>query len=86
MSKSDSKSKSKPKSSATAKAGLKVKPVKDLEPDDSQSEGVRGGQGGIGVVGPVGNGGGGLIFSDANLKSRVVPLRGALVKLRELRA
>ena len=80
MTKSDSKSKSKPKSSATAKAGLEVKPVKDLEPADSQSEDVRGGNGG--AAGPgVGKNGGGLVFSDATLKSRVAPLRSALAKL-----
>jgi len=74
--------KSKPKPSAAAKPkldakkpGLEVKPVKDLEPDDSQSEKVRGGGAGIGAK----------LFSDAALKSRVAPLSDALVKLREFR-
>ena len=80
MTKSDSKSKSKPKSSATAKAGLKVKPVKDLEPDETQSEDVRGGNAGAGTVY-----GGHFIFSDANLKSQVAPISDALAKLRGLR-
>lgn len=66
--------KAEPKPSATAKPGLKVKPVKDLEPRDSQSENVRGG------VRPPGR-----IFSDVVLKSQVTSLRDALVKLRDLR-
>jgi len=73
--------KSKPKPSAPTKPaldakkpGLEVKPVKDLEPNDSQSENVRGGQ-----AFPR------RPFSDATLKTQVLPLRDALVKLRELR-
>ena len=79
--------KSKHKPSATepalevAKPGLEVKPVTDLEPDESQSENVRGGipAGGGKVAGLPPR------FSDAALKSRVAPLRDALAKLRELR-
>ena len=74
---------SKPKPSTAAKPGpevkkpgLEVKPVTDLEPDESQSENVRGGKGMGGVT---------LRFSDAALKSQVAPLRDALAKLRELR-
>ena len=70
---------SKPKPSAPAKPGLEVKPVKDLEPDEAQSENVRGGLAGI-AIGPRGG-----LYSDAALKSRVAPLRDALAKLRELR-
>ena len=73
---------SKPKPSAPAKPGLEVKPVTDLEPDDSQSENVRGGVPGTAGVGAHTFAG---KFSDAALKSRVAPLRDALVKLRELR-
>ena len=72
-------SKSKPKPSAPAKPGLEIKPVQDLEPDESQSEDVRGGIGG--AAGP-GRGG---AFSDARLKSQVAPFRDALVGLRALR-
>jgi hypothetical protein len=54
------------------KPGLVVKPVKDLEPDESQSEDVRGG-----VPGP------GKLYSDAGLKRQIAPIRGALVRLRE---
>jgi len=68
---------SKSKPSAPAKPGLEIKPVKDLEPDESQSEDVRGGWGGVAQKGK--------IFSDAGLKSRVAPLRDALVGLHALR-
>ena len=76
---------SKPKPSAPPKSGLEIKPVKDLEPDDSQSEDVRGGQVG---AGPKVTGIGWLPakVSDAALKSQVAPLGDALVKLRELRS
>ena len=69
-------SKSKPKPSAPAKPGLEIKPVRDLEPDESQSEEVRGG-----IMGLPGT----KIFSDAGLKSQIAPLRHALAKLREFR-
>ena len=85
MPKSDSKSKSKPKSSATAKAGLKVKPVKDLEPDETQSEDVRGGQGGIGVVGGAGGNGGEASSPMPPSRAGLCHSRGAVAKLRELR-
>jgi len=67
-------SKSKPKPSAPAKPGLEIKPVQDLEPDESQSGNVRGG-----LPGP------GNLFSDAALKSQVAPFRDALVRLHALR-
>ena len=72
---------SNPKKSTPTKPELKVKPVKDLdlvkdlEPDNSQSESVRGG----------GAGYGGKVFSDAGLKCQVAPISHALVKLRTLR-
>ena len=60
------------------KPGLVIKPMKDLEPDQSQSENVRGGNGAPGT-------GMGFIFSDATLKSQVAPIKDALAKLREVR-
>ena len=74
---------SNPKKSTPTKPEIKVKPVKDLdlvkdlEPDNSPGENVRGGGGGI--YRGQGN------FSDVALKVQVVPLRDALVKLRQLR-
>lgn len=71
---------SNPKKSTPTKPEIKVKPVKDLdlvkdlEPDNSQSENVRGGG-----AAP------GRLFSDAGLKCQVAPIRHALVKLRALR-
>jgi hypothetical protein len=64
---------SKPNPSAS-KPGIKIKPVKDLEPDESQSQSIRGGFAG-GVW---------KLFSDAGLKSKTMPFTGALTKLREL--
>ena len=79
-------SKSEPKPSVPNKPGrdvkkpaLEIKPQKDLEPDESQSEEVRGGNGGAG-----GPGRGHLVFSDATLKGQVAPVRHALMKLRKL--
>jgi hypothetical protein len=65
--------KSNPSPSTPAKPGIKVKPVKDLEPDESQIENVRGGQAMVGRR-----------FSDATVKSKIMPFTGALTKLREL--
>ena len=80
---------SNPKKSTPTKPELKVKPVKDLdlvkdlEPDNSQSENVRGGL----AAGPGRGGKWGVLgrFSDAGLKCQVAPIRHALVKLRTLR-
>ena len=79
-----SESKPKPPSPAkpapgAKKPALEIKPQKDLEPDEAQSENVRGGQ-----AAGMGAGRGGL-FSDAALKSWIEPILDALPKLRGLR-
>jgi len=68
---------SKSKPSAPNKPKLEINPAKDLEPDDSENESVRGG--GAAVMQK------GKIFSDASLKNQVTPLRDALVRLHALR-
>lgn len=60
------------------KPGLQIKPIKDLEPNQSQSEDVRGGNG-AGGYGP------GFLFSDAALKSEVAAIKDSLAKLRAVR-
>lgn len=65
------------------KPGLEIKPVQELELDQTELEKITGGNCAPGTVMPVR--GGGFIFSDAALKSNVAPIKHALAKLRELR-
>ena len=77
-------SESKPKPSEPTKTapeikkpGLEIKPVQELELDQTELEKITGGNCAPGTRG--------FIFSDAALKSNVAPIKHALAKLRELR-
>ena len=78
-------SESKPKPSEPTKTapeikkpGLEIKPVQELELDQTELEKISGGF----FANGIGRGG---LFSDAALKSNVAPIKHALAKLRELR-